>query len=76
MWANNETGVIFPVEALAEEAKAVGAVFHTDAVQAAGRVPINLKRSAIDLCRSPRTSCTDPRASERFTFGAALSLRP
>ena len=49
MWANNETGVIFPVEALAEEAKAVGAVFHTDAVQAAGRAPINLKRSAIDL---------------------------
>ncbi len=49
MWANNETGVIFPVEALAEEAKAVGAVFHTDAVQVAGRAPINLKRSAIDL---------------------------
>ena len=49
MWANNETGVIFPVEALAEEAKAVGAIFHTDAVQAAGRAPINLKRSAIDL---------------------------
>ncbi len=49
MWANNETGVIFPVEALAEEAKAVGAVFHTDAVQAAGRAPIDLKRSAIDL---------------------------
>ena len=49
MWASNETGVIFPVEALVEEAKAVGAVFHTDAVQAAGRAPINLKRSAIDL---------------------------
>src|SRR5208283_4484358 len=49
MWANNETGVIFPVEALAEEAKAVGAVFHTDAVQAAGREPIDIKRGAIDL---------------------------
>ena len=49
MWANNETGVIFPVEAMAEEAKAVGAVFHTDAVQAAGREPIDLKRGAIDL---------------------------
>ena len=41
--------MIFPVEALAEEAKAVGAIFHTDAVQAAGRAPIDLKRSAIDL---------------------------
>ncbi len=49
MWANNETGVVFPVEALAEEAKAVGAVFHTDAVQAAGREPIELGGSAIDL---------------------------
>ena len=49
MWANNETGVVFPVEALADEAKAVGAIFHTDAVQAAGREPIHLKRSAIDL---------------------------
>ena len=49
MWANNETGVVFPVEALAEEAKAVGAVFHTDAVQAGGREPIDLKGTAIDL---------------------------
>ena len=49
MWANNETGVVFPVEALAEEAKAVGAIFHTDAVQAAGRETIHLKRSGIDL---------------------------
>ncbi len=49
MWANNETGIVFPVEALAEEAKAVGAVFHTDAVQAAGRAPIALAGGAIDL---------------------------
>ncbi len=49
MWANNETGVIFPVEALAEEAKAVGALFHTDAVQAAGREPIDVKGGPIDL---------------------------
>src|SRR5271157_273367 len=43
MWANNETGIVFPVEALAEEARAVGAIFHTDAVQAAGREPIDVK---------------------------------
>lgn len=49
MWANNEAGIVFPIEALAEEAKAVGAVFHTDAVQAAGREPIDLGRSAVDL---------------------------
>ncbi len=49
MWANNETGTIFPVEPLAELAKAIGALFHTDAVQAVGKVPITLKGSAIDM---------------------------
>ena len=49
MWANNETGVIFPVEECAAIAKAHGALFHTDAVQAVGKVPINLANSAIDF---------------------------
>ena len=49
MWANNETGTIFPVEGLAELAKEVGALFHTDAVQAVGKVPIKLQGSAIDM---------------------------
>jgi len=49
MWANNETGVIFPVEEIAELAASHGVVFHTDAVQAVGKVPINLKESKIDL---------------------------
>jgi len=49
MWANNETGTIFPVVALAEQAKAVGALFHTDAVQAVGKIPIDLKSTAIDM---------------------------
>ncbi len=49
MWANNETGVVFPVEEIAKLAKAKGALFHTDAVQAVGKVPINLKETQIDL---------------------------
>ena len=49
MWANNETGTLFPVEEMARMARAVGAMFHTDAVQAVGKVPIDLKRSAIDM---------------------------
>jgi cysteine desulfurase len=49
MWANNETGVIFPVEEIAERVKARGAVFHTDAVQAVGKIPINMAESAIDM---------------------------
>lgn len=49
MWANNETGTIFPVEKLAEMAKPHGILFHTDAVQAVGKVPIDLKSTAIDM---------------------------
>lgn len=49
MWANNETGTIFPVEEMAELAHAQGIQFHTDAVQAVGKIPIDLKRSKIDM---------------------------
>lgn len=49
MWANNETGTIFPVERLAAWTRASGALFHTDGVQAVGRVPMDLKASEIDM---------------------------
>jgi len=49
MWANNETGTIFPVEQLAELAHQVGALFHTDAVQAVGKIVIDLKSTQIDM---------------------------
>lgn len=49
MYANNETGVIFPIEQIGAIAKEYGATFHVDAVQAVGKVPIDLKNSTIDL---------------------------
>ena len=49
MWANNETGVIFPVEELAQMCRQRGITFHTDAVQAVGKLPIDLSDSAIDM---------------------------
>ena len=49
MWANNETGTIFPVEQMAEMANAAGVMFHTDAVQAVGKIPMNLKDTKIDM---------------------------
>ena len=49
MWANNETGVLFPVEKAAEIAHKKGILFHTDAVQAAGKIPINMKANVIDM---------------------------
>ena len=49
MWANNETGVLNPVEDLARYAHEAGALFHTDAVQAVGKVAIDLSASEIDM---------------------------
>ena len=49
MWANNETGTIFPVEKLAQLAHEAGALFHTDAVQALGKSPRHLKATEIDV---------------------------
>jgi cysteine desulfurase len=49
MWANNETGVIFPIEQIAAETHARGIVFHTDAVQAVGKIPIDLASNHVDM---------------------------
>ena len=49
MYANNETGAVFPIDRLAEIVTDKGAIFHTDAVQAVGKIPLNLSSSNIDL---------------------------
>lgn len=49
MWANNETGVIFPIAEMARMAKQRGIFFHTDAVQAVGKIIIDLKSLDIDF---------------------------
>jgi cysteine desulfurase len=49
MYANNETGVIFPIEEIGSIVKEKGALFHTDAVQAVGKIPLNMAESTIDM---------------------------
>ena len=49
MWANNETGTVFPVQTMATMAKEKGVLFHTDGVQAVGKFPIHLASSDIDM---------------------------
>ncbi|MEO3738965.1 cysteine desulfurase NifS [Kosakonia sp. WA-90] len=49
MWANNETGVLFPVVEMAAMAHDVGALFHCDAVQVVGKIPLDIGRTAIDM---------------------------
>ena len=49
MWANNETGVIFPIDEIAGILSERDIIFHTDAVQAVGKVPIDVKKTRIDM---------------------------
>jgi cysteine desulfurase len=49
MYANNETGVLFPIHKIGEIVKAKGIPFHVDAVQAAGKIPLKVKDSPVDL---------------------------
>jgi cysteine desulfurase len=49
MYANNETGTIFPIEQIGLRVKDAGALYHVDAVQVGGKVPLNMKTGTIDL---------------------------
>ena len=49
MWANNETGTVFPIEKVAEICREAGATFHTDAVQVAGKIPVDVSKVPIDM---------------------------
>src|SRR6266571_1428732 len=49
MWANNETGVLFPVQKIAEICRRKGVLFHTDAVQAVGKIPMRLRDTTINF---------------------------
>jgi len=49
MWGNNETGVIFPIDEISQQVKSRGIVFHTDAVQVVGKIPIDVSKTAVDM---------------------------
>jgi cysteine desulfurase len=49
MYANNESGVIFPIDEIAEIVKSKGVLFHTDAVQVTGKLPVNVKKLYCDM---------------------------
>ena len=76
MWANNETGTIFPVEMLAELAHEAGALFHTDAVQAVGKVPMNLKETAIDMLSLSGHKLHAPKGIGALYVRRGVRLRP
>ncbi|MFT6927388.1 MAG: cysteine desulfurase [Psychromonas sp.] len=49
MWANNETGTLFPIPEMAKLAREKGVLFHTDAVQAVGKIPLDIQDTEIDM---------------------------
>ena len=76
MWANNETGVIFPVEELALAAHAKGAFFHTDAVQAVGKIPINLAKTGIDMLSLSGHKLHAPKGVGAIFIRKGIALSP
>ncbi|WFU37118.1 aminotransferase class V-fold PLP-dependent enzyme [Bradyrhizobium brasilense] len=76
MWANNETGTIFPVEFLAGLTREAGALFHTDAVQAVGKERVDLKDSAIDMLSLSAHKLHGPKGIGALYLRKGTKFRP
>ncbi len=76
VWANNETGVLFPVEEMAAEAESRRIVFHTDAVQAAGKIPLDVGRIPIHLLSLSAHKFHGPKGVGALFVRPGLGLPP
>ena len=76
MWANNETGVLFPIEKIAEICKAHGAILHTDAVQVAGKIPVDVKKVPIDMLSMSGHKFHAPKGIGIFYVRKGTKLKP
>lgn len=76
MWANNETGVIFPVEEMALIARERNVLFHTDAVQLAGRKQIRLTNSSINSCAISAHKLHGPKGVGALYLNRRFAFRP
>ena len=76
MWANNETGTVFPVAEIAEICKECGAIFHTDAVQVAGKLPIDVKKVPVDMLSMSGHKFHAPKGIGIFYVRKGTRLKP
>jgi cysteine desulfurase len=76
MWANNETGLINPIKELAEVTKEAGVLFHTDAVQAVGKVPVSVKDIPVDFLTFSGHKFHAPKGVGGLYIRKNLSLTP
>ncbi|HVO29127.1 MAG TPA: cysteine desulfurase family protein, partial [bacterium] len=76
MQVNNETGAILPVEEIGRIARAAGALFHCDAVQALGKVPVNVERMRADLVVLAAHKCGGPRGVGALYVRRGVKMTP
>ena len=76
MWANNETGVLFPLGKIAEVCKAHGAILHTDAVQVAGKIPVDVKKVPVDMLSMSGHKFHAPKGIGIFYVRRGTKLKP
>ena len=76
MYANNETGVLFPIEKIAEICRAHGAIFHTDAVQVAGKIPVDVKKVPVDMLSMSGHKFHAPKGVGIFYVRRGAKLKP
>lgn len=76
MYANNEVGTIQPIEELVEIAHQAGALFHTDAVQAAGKLPLNVKNLGVDLMSLSSHKINGPKGVGALYIRSNLKISP
>jgi cysteine desulfurase len=76
MWANNETGTVFPIEEAAEITRARGVPFHTDAVQAVGKIPMDISKTAVDLLALSGHKLHAPKGVGALYVRRGLPFRP
>jgi cysteine desulfurase len=76
MWVNNETGVIHPIEELARRARAHGVLFHTDAVQALGKLPLDVARAGVDFASFSAHKLGGPKGAGALYARAGRRLLP
>ncbi|PCH24123.1 NifS family cysteine desulfurase [Campylobacter sp. 110] len=76
MWANNETGMIFDIQKMAEIAHEFGALFHTDATQAVGKIKVNLNQAGVDFASFSAHKFHGPKGVGGLFIKKGLKLTP
>ncbi|MEH2326064.1 MAG: cysteine desulfurase NifS [Nostoc sp.] len=76
MYANNETGTVFPIEQIGLRVKEYGAIFHVDAVQAVGKIPLNMKTSTVDMLTLSGHKLHGPKGIGALYIRRGVRFRP